>query len=52
MLTSRQATALAMHHLLQCADPLRPQGSNEPSNGILTLSYAENPFCEGECISD
>lgn len=28
------------------------QGSNDPSQGILTFNYVENPFCDGECISD
>ncbi|KAL8746769.1 MAG: hypothetical protein Q9190_001248 [Brigantiaea leucoxantha] len=28
------------------------QGSNDPSSGILTFNYVENPFCDKECISD
>ncbi|KAF6222458.1 hypothetical protein HO133_001544 [Letharia lupina] len=28
------------------------QGSNDPSDGILTFNYVENPFCDQQCISD
>ena len=28
------------------------QGSNDPSDGILTFNYVANPFCDGNCISD
>ncbi|KAK4694062.1 hypothetical protein P7C71_g3450, partial [Lecanoromycetidae sp. Uapishka_2] len=27
-------------------------GSNDPSQGILTFNYVENPFCDKTCISD
>ena len=28
------------------------QGSNDPSAGILTFNYVENPYCDKQCISD
>ena len=28
------------------------EGSNDPSDGILTFNYVQDPFCVGNCISD
>ena len=28
------------------------EGSNDPSDGILTFNYVADPFCDGSCISD
>ena len=28
------------------------EGSNDPSDGILTFNYVKDPFCVGNCISD
>ena len=27
------------------------QGSNDPSSGILTINFVEDPFCVGNCLS-
>lgn len=27
------------------------EGSNDPSDGILTINYVGHPFCVGDCIS-
>ncbi|KAM0794289.1 hypothetical protein BDR22DRAFT_895303 [Usnea florida] len=27
------------------------EGSNDPSDGILTFNYVKNPFCDGSCMS-
>jgi hypothetical protein len=28
------------------------EGSNDPTDGILTFNYVANPYCDGDCISN
>ncbi|KAG8531285.1 uncharacterized protein KY384_003997 [Bacidia gigantensis] len=40
------------HGCSTCGSVPRDWEQNDPKDGILTFNYVENPFCDGNCISD
>lgn len=45
------ADKILEHGCSTCGSVPKDWQSNDPTDGILTFNYVENPFCDGQCIS-